>query len=370
MKKIQLLLLFITCTGIATAQSDTTTWISDTTGTVQGIPFTITNINSYSSSWDFTGSSYSVAPLDSSQSSIDYDWGDDWTITFSSPISNLRIYAHYWRTGSFVFDQPFDILSGASAMTSLSDTVFVSGGWGHGIIEFPGPISTLSVDAIPGGFSGQIMTIAAACIPSTSAINATACGSYTSPSGKVWTISNTYMDTIPAASLCDSVIAINLTINNVSDLTATSSGNTITASNMGATYQWLDCDNNNAIIIAETGQSFTATSNGNYAVELTENGCVDTSACVAMTTVGVVENSFGAKFNIFPNPTDGNFSVNLGDVYKKAEVLITDLSGKLIDSRTMSQSQILNLSIGEPAGIYIISIQAADKKAVVRLVKE
>ena len=76
------------------------------------------------------------------------------------------------------------------------------------------------------------------------------------------------------------------------------------------------------------------------------------------------------EFNVYPNPTDGNFSVNLGDVYENSEVLITDLSGKLIDSKTMTQSQTLNLSIEEPAGIYIVSIQAGDKKAVIRLIKE
>jgi len=41
------------------------------------------------------------------------------------------------------------------------------------------------------------------------------CDSYVSPSGNyTWTTSNTYMDTIPNASMCDSVITINLTIKN------------------------------------------------------------------------------------------------------------------------------------------------------------
>ena len=48
-------------------------------------------------------------------------------------------------------------------------------------------------------------------------ITITECDSYTSPSGNyTWTVSNTYNDTIPNAMLCDSVITINLTINNSS----------------------------------------------------------------------------------------------------------------------------------------------------------
>jgi hypothetical protein len=36
----------------------------------------------------------------------------------------------------------------------------------------------------------------------------------------------------------------------------------------------------------------------------------------------------------------------------------------------MTQSQTLNLSVVDPAGIYIVTIQAGDKKAVIRLVKQ
>ena len=70
------------------------------------------------------------------------------------------------------------------------------------------------------------------------------------------------------------------------------------------------------------------------------------------------------------SPTYGNFSIDLGAIYESSVVSITDISGKLIDSKTISQSQVLNLSIKEPAGIYIVSIQAGDKKAVIRLIKE
>jgi hypothetical protein len=48
---------------------------------------------------------------------------------------------------------------------------------------------------------------------STSSITETVCDSYTSPSGKIFTISNTYLDTIPNLAQCDSVITINLTVN-------------------------------------------------------------------------------------------------------------------------------------------------------------
>jgi hypothetical protein len=164
--------------------------------------------------------------------------------------------------------------------------------------------------------------------------------------------------------LCD------FSINKVSDLTTNTSGITISANNSGATYQWLDCNNNYGIIAGETSQSFSATTNGNYAIELTENGCIDTTACVAIISVGILENSFGDDLIIYPNPTNGNFSIDLGSIYEASHISITDISGKLIDSKYITQSQILNLSIEEPIGIYIISIHASDKNAVIRLIKE
>lgn len=55
-------------------------------------------------------------------------------------------------------------------------------------------------------------------------ISATACETYTSPSGNyIWTSSNTYNDTIPNAALCDSIITVNLTINQPQTVSASAS---------------------------------------------------------------------------------------------------------------------------------------------------
>src|SRR5690606_31345386 len=75
---------------------------------------------------------------------------------------------------------------------------------------------------------------------------------------------------------CDSLVTLNLTINTV-NTTITNSSPTLTANQAGANYRWLDCDNNYAVISGEVNQSYTATGNGNFAVEITLNSCVDTS---------------------------------------------------------------------------------------------
>ena len=46
---------------------------------------------------------------------------------------------------------------------------------------------------------------------------------------------------------------------------------------------------------------------------------------MAITKVDIIENIFGNALVVYPNPTSGNFSLNLGAVYEP-----TDVSGKLI----------------------------------------
>jgi hypothetical protein len=200
-----------------------------------------------------------------------------------------------------------------------------------------------------------------------------ACGSYTWINGTTYTSSNntaTFTIVGGAANGCDSVVTLNLTINNVSDLTTSLSDITITANNASASYQWLDCDDNFAAINGANNASFTPTANGNYAVQLTQNGCVDTSACVAITTIGLLENTFGQALILYPNPTTGNFTIDLGSEVDAVELTVLDLSGKVISSTRYTQAEVIQYHLYEPSGVYILEIKSADHKARVRLVKE
>lgn len=80
------------------------------------------------------------------------------------------------------------------------------------------------------------------------------------------------------------------------DVSTSIVGSSILANNtsLGVSYQWLDCDDNFASLIGETNQSITATT-GNYAVEVTLNGCSDTSSCVLVDFSSVDELILGGK---------------------------------------------------------------------------
>lgn len=76
------------------------------------------------------------------------------------------------------------------------------------------------------------------------------------------------------------------------------------------------------------------------------------------------------NISIYPNPTKGNFSIDLGSKFNSVKVNITDLSGRLVQSKEFKDTDLLKLNIDAPAGIYLMKIESDKSRAVVRLVKQ
>ncbi len=62
----------------------------------------------------------------------------------------------------------------------------------------------------------------------------------------------------------------------------------------GVTYQWLNCDNGFSLILGEISQSFLPFSSGTYAVDISFQGCNDTSSCY---TVVLPDHEISASVN-------------------------------------------------------------------------
>lgn len=199
-----------------------------------------------------------------------------------------------------------------------------------------------------------------------------ACYTYTWIDGTTYTASNdTATYTLTNFAGYDSTVTLDLTINRVTDVLVIVDGNRLTANNVAASsYQWVDCDNGFSPISGATNQSFTATKSGNYAVVLTENGCIDTSACEVITNVSIEENSFESSLSVFPNPTRGQLSIDLGDSYSELTVVVRNAIGQELQRRTYGTANQLNLILEGKPGMYFVELTAPDRKAVFRVVKE
>lgn len=198
----------------------------------------------------------------------------------------------------------------------------------------------------------------------------TACNSYTWIDGNTYTTNNnSATHTLNNSSVCDSVVTLDLTINTV-DLTTSLTGTTATANAIGATYQWLDCNNNYSIIGGSNNQSFSPTQNGDYAVMVTENGCVDTSSCITIIVVGINALTTNDNINIYPNPTSENIHIDFGTMEKDASIKIYNTSGKLIQYQTQIQSSLYQLELPEIAGVYFLEISTQKGFSYYKVIKE
>jgi len=171
-----------------------------------------------------------------------------------------------------------------------------------------------------------------------------------------------YFENYQTLNSCDSIYELNLNII-VVDTAVSQTDTILTANTTGASYQWLDCDNSFSIITGETNQLFTATANGNYAVEITENGCTDTSFCYSVTSVGVFEYSSNSYISIYPNPTTGKITIQAKCIEK---IEIMNIQGKQIYIGIKNEIDLSN----EPKGIYIIKVTTKKGVAVGKVVLE
>ena len=205
------------------------------------------------------------------------------------------------------------------------------------------------------------------CAETSSSITITNCISYTGPSGTVYSSTGLYPDTIANVAGCDSIISIDLTINEV-DNTTTQTGTTIMANGLISAYQWLDCDNNYASISGEVNQSYTALTNGNYAVSITTDGCTDTSACVNIPSVSIVENELNVKTRIYPNPTKGIFNVD--SELDLGIIQVLNLAGEILHSvEAVKNSTNIDLS-NIQSGVYLVKIEREGMIITKRIVIE
>ncbi|MDH4473752.1 MAG: T9SS type A sorting domain-containing protein [Fluviicola sp.] len=194
-----------------------------------------------------------------------------------------------------------------------------------------------------------------------------ACVDYTwVVTGTTYTTTGIYSDTLTTVNGCDSILVLDLTITGFPTAVATDNGDATITASVGTGYQWIDCSNN-AEIVGATSQTLTVTQNGDYAVVVTNaGGCSDTSDCVNIDYIGLMEQHTDA-INVFPNPTDATVTIQLNAIDAQLELL--DANGKVLQTNRFSNETILNLTT-YPVGVYLVRVKTTEQTIVKRLVKQ
>lgn len=204
----------------------------------------------------------------------------------------------------------------------------------------------------------------------TSTDSLTACNSYT------WIDNMTYTSSTDTPSVtlinslgCDSVVILDLTINSI-DTSITINNDTLNANQQGAAYQWLSCDSNFQVINGDTSQAFIAAMNGNYACEITLNGCVDTTSCVSLMITGVAEKLQQSKIKIYPNPVGNILSIEMVQATQNTSINISDVKGQVVYAKQNLQKGKTQIDASTWAkGLYFVRIIGDDFNESIKILR-
>ncbi len=189
--------------------------------------------------------------------------------------------------------------------------------------------------------------------------------------GITYDISNhTATHTLTNMEGCDSVVTLDLTLNWFWDLTITKIGVNLTANNTDATYQWLDCNNSYLEIPGETNQHYYPSEDGSYAVKLTEDGCLDTSACVIISTVGINASTKSKLFTVYPNPTSGQLTIEFENEFSNVQLTVRNVIGQAVYTKNYTTGNQINFELEGAAGIYFIEVVDQDNLTQLKVIKE
>ena len=180
-----------------------------------------------------------------------------------------------------------------------------------------------------------------------------ACGSY-DWNGKNYTQSGEYTFSTKNKVGCDSIATLKLNITTIND-SIKFVNQTLSVSQQNAVYSWFNCETKK-VIDNETKQTFTPSANGTYAAIINVKSCIDTTACIAISKVGVDELD-ASQVQIFPNPAHDHITVQLDSDAKDVKYTLIDASGKVVTSGSSTNNGTINIPVHSYTdGMYVLQV--------------
>ena len=139
---------------------------------------------------------------------------------------------------------------------------------------------------------------------------------------------------------CDSIVTINLTINNLPEnpsITEINNSTLTTQNQLNCNYQWVTCPGY-APITGANNSSFSVISSGEYAVIVTNECGSDTSECYNVS-ISSIQELTGDFLAVYPNPTLENITVEVSEGLYGKELFIQDFSGRVVLSHKITASK-------------------------------
>lgn len=178
-----------------------------------------------------------------------------------------------------------------------------------------------------------------------------------------YTTSDVYYDLFTDSNNNDSLVVTALTVlPQINTLVTNNVDHLVAFSSAGATYQWLDCGTNYGVISGEVSPEFYPTLNGSYAVEITLNGCVDTSECAVVNQLSLDEGNVIS--NVYPNPVTSGSAIQVDANFPVTSYQVISIDGKTVISGAVENTMEVVLDV--PKGMYLIRLQLITGQVVVK----
>lgn len=162
---------------------------------------------------------------------------------------------------------------------------------------------------------------------------------------------------------CDSVVNIDLSVI-FPDTSVVQNGITLMAVASGLDYQWVNCDNNYSLVAGANSQSFTPSTDGSYAVIVTDSFCSDTSSCYLVQGTGITtEEEHAVK--IYPNPARHSVTLEIDDMSPMILGQLFDVKGREIWRKEITGAVTTIDLNGLDQGIYMIKL-SGDRMRIIR----
>lgn len=92
------------------------------------------------------------------------------------------------------------------------------------------------------------------------------------------------------------------------------------------------------------------------------------NAC-SNNTVGLEENK-SLNVSTYPNPTNGNFTIDIGKVKQDVIATLTNSLGQVVLTRNYTSTNFINLDIDAPIGIYFLQIENDGEVITKKIIKK
>ena len=91
---------------------------------------------------------------------------------------------------------------------------------------------------------------------------------------------------------------------------------------------------------------------------------------IVESSLGLIENNFQYKPLVYPNPTVGDFSIDLGAIYNNVKITLTDINGRIIQFKnTLLNGRFFDLAIDSSTGMYLLIVESGKNRAVIKIIK-